>query len=257
MQTTVQNSMDIGLAGQIADLANSTVLAYANNSKKLDRVTVSADDTTTTVTINGTAFTFTETGAAENKAYIADALVTLINAGSEPVTVYYTALNEYFDIESNVAGTTTTVVGTASCVVTARIGNAAAIGFGLLVVQDEMDDDKASVPILTTDISTAGKALGVTIMTQAIEQNYQTAGGNGYALETAMSIMRKGRIYVTVEDAVTAGAQAFARFDNSGGGSLGAFRSDDDSSTAVALPTGYYRTNTAASGIAILEINLP
>ena len=57
MQTTVQTSMAIGVPGQIVDLANSEIVAYANNSKKLDRVTITAADLETTVTINDVAFT--------------------------------------------------------------------------------------------------------------------------------------------------------------------------------------------------------
>lgn len=257
MQTTVQTAMTIGVPGQVADLVDSQILAYANYSKKLDRVTVSADDTTTTVTINGTAFTYTG-GGGETKAQIAALLYAAVNAGSVPVTAYYTAAAEYFDVESDTPGTTTTVVGTASCVVTARIGNAAAIGYGLFVVQDEKDDDKASVPILAADITTLGNGLGITVFTQANEQQYQTAGGVGYALADCMSVMRKGRIYVEVEDAVTAGAQCYVRYASGAGGStLGAFRSDADTASAAALSNAYFRTNTAAGGIAIVEINLP
>lgn len=258
MQTTVQTNMAIGLPGMLADLAPSTVRAYANNSKKLDKVTVSADDTTTTVTINGTAFTFTETGASENKAYIADYLTTAINAGSEPVTAYHTTGNDWFYVESDVAGTTTTVVGTASCTVAAVIGNAAAIPFGVCVIQDIQDANKACLPILATDITTVGKALGITLMTQAIEQNYNSAGGDGYVLGEAMSTIRKGFVYVEVEQVVEAGDQAYVRHVAGAGEQLGAFRKDTDGgSDAAALPTAYYRTSAAANGIALLEVNLP
>ena len=257
MQTTVQTSMAIGVPGQIVDLANSTIVAYANNSKKLDRVTVSAADTTTVVSIDGTDYTWT--AGVATAAVIAATLVTTINAGGESVTLYYTAGNDYFDVESNTAGTAVPVgVATAtSCVVTERIGNAAAIGYGLCVVQDEMDDDKAHAAVVTGSISTAGSALGVTVHTHTNEQQYGTAGGTGYDLEDVMSVMRKGRIYVEVEDAVTAGAQAFVRFEATSPELHGAFRSDADTADAVALPGAFFRTTTAAGGIAILEVNLP
>jgi hypothetical protein len=258
MQTTVQTSMAIGVPGMPANIATKTDLSYANYSKKLDKVTVSADDTTTTVTINGTAFTFTETGAAENKAYIADYLTTAINAGSEPVTAYYTSGNDWFYVESDVAGTTTTVVGTASCTVAAVIGNSSAIPFGVCVIQDIQDANRACLPIAAADITTVGKALGVVLMTQAIEQNYGSAGGSGYALGEAMSVRRKGFVYVQVEQAVVAGDQAYVRHVAGAGEQLGAFRKDTDGgSDAAALPTAYYRSNAAANGIALLEINLP
>lgn len=255
MQTTVQTAMAIGVPGQIADLSDSQILAYANYSKQLDRVTVSAADTTTTITIEGTAYTYTG-GGGETKAEIAAILYALINAGSDAVA-YYTAAAEYFDVEAPTPGTAITLVATASCTIAHRIGNAAAIGYGLLVVQDEKDDDKARVPINAADITTLGIPLGITTFSTADEQQYQTAGGVGYALEDCMSVARKARIYVTVEDAVTAGSQCYVRYDSGTYSTLGAFRSDADTSTAAALANAYFRTNTAAGGIAIVEIDLP
>lgn len=255
MQTTVQTSMAIGVPGQIVDLANSEIVAYANNSKQLFRCTPDAADTTTVVTVGGTAYTYTTDGS-DTVAQIAEGLATDINAGTVAVA-YYTAADGFLDVEALVAGTALTCVGTTSCTITNRIGNSAAIGYGVCVVQDEQDEDKARVPILTTDISAAGYALGVTVHTHTNEQQYLTAGGTGYDIEDAMSIMRKGRIYVEVEDAVTAGAQAFVRFTATSPEVLGAFRSDTGGGDAVALPQAFFRTNTAIGGIAILEVNLP
>jgi len=257
MQTTVQTSMAIGLPGMIADLVNSTKLTYANNSKKLDKVTITADDTTTTVTINGTAFTFTEIGGSQTKAYIADYLTTAINAGAVPVTAYYTATNDWFYVESDVSGTTTTVVGTANCTVAAVIGNGVVIPFGVCVIQDIQNQDKACLPIASTDITTVGKALGVTILNPVAEQNYGSAGGVGYPIGEPMSVMRKGRIYVRVEQIVNPYDQAYVRYVADAGEQLGAFRKDADTSDAAALPTAYYRTYAAANGISLLELNLP
>lgn len=264
MQTTVQNNMTTGLEGQLADLVNNDKITRSNYSKQLDKVTISADDTTTTVTINGTAFTFTETGASELKAYIADYLTTAINAGAEPVTAYYTATNDYFLVESDVVGTAMTVVGTASCVVTNLIGNAAAIGFGLFVTDDNEDPNalpyKARVPIAATDITTVGKGLGFTIHTHNVEQSYPystSVGGTGYALESAMNILRRGHIYLRPETAVTPGQQVYVRFVAAGTERLGAVRNDADTADAALLPTAYFRTACAAGGIALVEINLP
>lgn len=259
MQTSVQDYMDIGLPGQLADLVNCQKLTYANNSKKLDLVTVTAADTTTTVTINGTAFTKT-TGGSDTKAVLAAAVVALINAGSEPVTVYYTALAETFQVESNTAGTTTTVVGTANCSVTAQVGNSAAIGFGLVVSQDPQDTNKARVPINATDITASGTVLGFTIHTHTVTQSLGASGSTGstgYIIEAAMGILRKGRIYVAVEDAVVAGGDVYVRHVVGAGEVLGACRSDADGSDASILPSAKFRSSAAIGGIAIVEINLP
>ena len=255
MQSTVQTSMAIGVPGQLVDLSNNTVISAANYSKMLDSVTPDAADTTTVVTIAvgagaGTAYTYTTDGS-DTKAQIAAGLYALINAGSQAVTAYYTAAAEVLYVESDVPGTSITVTGTTSCTVAHVVGNSAAIGFGICVIRDTYDADKARVPILTTDVSTAGRALGVTVHSHA------NIDEDGYALEECMSICRKGRIYVQVESAVTTGGAAFVRFVAGAGETLGAFRHDADTSDAVALPGAYYMTNTAASGIAIVELNLP
>jgi len=257
MQTTVQNFMDVGLPGQLADLVNNDIISKANYSKQLDKVTVTTADTTTTCTINGTAFTWTEIGGSQDEAFIADAVATLINAGSEPVTAYYTATNTYFTVESNTPGTAATVVGTANCTVANQIANAAAIGFGIVVSRDQMDDQKARLPIAAADITDAKIALGFTVMTQAIEQNYGSAGSSGYVLESAMSVMRKGRIYVQTEDAVADGGSVYVRHVAGAGETLGSVRSDADGSDADILPGAAFRKTTSAAGISIVELNLP
>lgn len=256
MQTSVSDSLTKGLPGQLADIANNEIVCAANYSKQLFKVTISADDTTTVVTINGTAFTFTETGASELKAYIAEYLAGLVNASSLPVTAYYTATNDYFTVESNTPGTAITVVGTTSCVALELIGNAADIDFGLLVVRDIMNENKARVPIVATDITTSGNVFGITVNTH-VENNYQLSGSPGYALDSPMSIMRKGRIYVEVEDAVVQGGVVYVRFSASGTEKLGAFRSDADTADAAILPNAIFETSAAAGEIAIVSINFP
>jgi len=257
MQTSVSDSLTKGLPGQLADIANNEIVCAANYSKQLFKVTISADDTTTVVTINGTAFTFTETGASEPKAYIAEYLAGLVNASAEPVTAYYTATNDYFTVESDTPGTVMTVVGTTSCVALELIGNAADIDFGLLVIRDIMNENKARVPIVATDITTSGNVLGITVNTQAVENNYQSSGSPGYALDSPMSIMRKGRIYVEVEDAVVQGGVVYVRFSASGTEKLGAFRSDADTADAAILPNAIFEISAGAGEITIVSINFP
>jgi len=94
-------------------------------------------------------------------------------------------------------------------------------------------------------------------MTQAIEQNYGSVGGVGYALETAMSVMRKGRIYVQVEDAVVDGGAVYVRHVAGAGETIGRVRSDADGTDADILPGAAFRKTAAAAGISIVELNLP
>lgn len=79
------------------------------------------------------------------------------------------------------------------------------------------------------------------------------ASGVGYAAGDPVMVMRKGRVIVAVESAVTAGGSAFVRF--SGTGAQGAFRVDADTSNAVAAPTASYFIG--GSTLAVVEINQP
>lgn len=256
MQNIVNDRLAVGLPGGLYGF-NHDIISRNNYSKKLDKVTIDADDTTTVVTVNGTAFTFTESGASELKATIAAYLTGLINASALPVTATYVATNDYFMVESNVSGTTTTVVGTTSCTVVAQIANAAAIDFGLFVCQDQEDDEKARVPIVTTDVTAQGKALGITVHTQAIEQFYQSAGGAGYALNAEMSICKRGLIWVIPETTMVNTDSVFARFTVSGATVLGGIRNDADTANAVAIPTAKVVRGSVAGALCLIDINLP
>jgi len=255
MQSSVNDALQVGLPGGLYGV-NKDVISRNNYSKKLDEVTVTAADLATTCTINGTAFTVNAGAAVLTKAALAALLATAINAGAEPVTAYYVALAETLTVESDVVGTTTTVVGTTNCSVVAQIGNAAAIDFGLLVSQDILDDDKARVPIVATDITSDKKVLGITVHTQAIEQFYESAGGAGYALNAEMSILQKGTVWVQVEETVTNQSVPYARFTVSGTTKLGGIRASADSGKAAIIPNAKFVRGAAADGFALLYINL-
>ena len=79
----------------------------------------------------------------------------------------------------------------------------------------------------------------------------------GYADGDPMPVMKKGRVWVPVEDAVTADTAAFVRFVAAGAEQLGAFRSDADGTDAVALPGAKFASDAGAGELALLELNLP
>lgn len=255
MQTSVNDSMAVGLPGQLYGF-NNDIIGRSNYSKKTDKVDITAADAITTVTINGTAYTANSGAAVMTKTAIAEELAGLVNAGSDAVA-YFTATNEYITVEALYSGTTNTVVGTTNCTVTNQIANQAAIDFGLIVCQDQMYDEKARVPQGATDITSVLKILGLTIQTQAIEQNYQSAGGDGYAINEEMSILRKGNAWVQVEVAVTPADTPYARYTVSGDTKLGGIRNDADTGKAAAIPNARFVTSAAAGGLALLELNLP
>lgn len=102
---------------------------------------------------------------------------------------------------------------------------------------------------------TDGRGLGVAIADVSIESADGT--GDGYEDDASLAIMRRGRIWVVSEDAVAAiGTPAFVRFAAGAGGSvLGAFRTDADTATAVALPGARFMSTTSGTNqLALLEI---
>lgn len=138
---------------------------------------------------------------------------------------------------------------------------AAAIPYGVLGVLDSANSSDfghiaVKVPAASADVTTLGSALGVVIADQAREQVPSVVLPT-YPINSAVPLMRTGRIWVKVEEAVNNGDQAFARFASGAGGTqLGSFRKSADTATAVALPNAYYRSNALAAGYAVLELQL-
>ncbi len=79
-----------------------------------------------------------------------------------------------------------------------------------------------------------------------------------YAAAGQGSFLRRGRIWVTVENAVTRGQQAFLRHTSDGGSNtaLGTWRGDWDAGRAAAVPWARFMTAAGAAGLAQLEVSL-
>jgi hypothetical protein len=114
--------------------------------------------------------------------------------------------------------------------------------------------ESCALPVATGDVT--ARPWGVAIK----DQTHRGSNNLDNEVNDIVSIVRKGRVWVTVEGAVTAQSDAFIRFAAGGGGSvLGLFRADADTATAVALlnGAGKFLTSTTGAGLALLEINLP
>lgn len=260
-QLTVDEFLEVGMPGQL--VTKERVESYINNGKKLDAVTITAADLATTCTINGTAFTVNSGAASKTKTELRDLMIVAINAGSEPVFAILKDADEFY-VESNASGVTTTVVGTTNCSVAVVLPNEPSVPFGVFVTQDlnitgQGADNIARLPFATGEVSTERLALGVAVHNQASENALVSSGLSevGYPSQSAMSILRRGLVWVVVEDAVVAGGAAFVRFVASATEQLGSFRSDADSGDAVALPNARFKTSASAGGLAILDISLP
>ncbi len=74
----------------------------------------------------------------------------------------------------------------------------------------------------------------------------------------AVSVLRRGRIYVLVEEAVVKGDAAFVRAVATTGERAGAFRKSADGTDTIDLTgVAVFKTSAEAGELAILEVNLP
>lgn len=129
----------------------------------------------------------------------------------------------------------------------------ASVPFGVALVQGTLDNE-CRLPSASADIS---HILGVSLLVQTKEQALGTGIVN-YPKGSDISILRKGRAYVQVEEAVTPSSPVFVRFAAGTSPQLGAFRASADSATAAQMMSGVaYRSSAAAGGFAVIEFNLP
>jgi len=145
---------------------------------------------------------------------------------------------------------------------TSALAVAAAIPYGVLGVRDGSNigqggvEIAVKVPAASTDITVLGSALGVVVADQARSQDPNVALPT-YPINSAVSLGRVGRFWVSVEEAVTAGQQAYVRYATGSFAQKGAFRASADTSTAAALPNAYYVTSQATpGGYAVVELAL-
>ena len=136
------------------------------------------------------------------------------------------------------------------------------VPFGKLVVASTgQSEDLAKLPTATADITTKGLVHGIAIADPSKEGAAADLFGQ-YAVDQAIPVMRKGRIFVIAEDEVTdLDKPVFVRFADAGGSppdaSLGSFRTDLDVADAVELPQARWRSRTVGTfQLAILEIDL-
>jgi len=256
MQISVNDSMVIGLPGQLADIGNNEIETFTNGSMQLDEVTITAANLATTLTIDGTAVTVNSGAEVKTTVELAAMLLAAVNLAGLGVTASAGSTTSKIYVRADVHGTGFTAVGTTNCSVAHKVLNESTIPFGILVVRDTWSglQKSAHLPSLTAEITTITTCLGVTVHSHANEQARDNADNPGYAANSAMSILRKGRIYVRVESAVTAGSIPYVRFSAEATEQLGAFRHDADTSDAVALPHSLFESGAAAGGIALLNL---
>lgn len=106
----------------------------------------------------------------------------------------------------------------------------------------------------------AGVFLGILVHSHAVEQSLVTPGAAGQPVNQPGGILRRGRIWVVTETAITdVTVGVFYRHTTPGAlpEALGRFRVDADTADATQVTAAKWLTTAAAGGLAQLEINLP
>ena len=101
------------------------------------------------------------------------------------------------------------------------------------------------------------RPLGVVMHSHAIVSKEDGLDA-GYGAKETANVLRKGYVWVVIEETVAIGDAVYFRHTASGGNTkLGAFRNDADTATADQLTNArWVRGGTAAEGIALLELDV-
>lgn len=251
-------------AGMIADAGNRDVISKCNSTNQLNNVLVVNAVNAAVYTLNfvfsdGTtgSASFTADGSA-TKTEIRDGLIADIN-GDATLSDYVLAAivdSDELSIERKSAfeGVSFTLASAGDTptdlTLTTLVADSQEIPFGVMVCVDaNRGDEFCRLPRLSTDIG--GKTWGVSVSNTGREPN-----AGGYASQSNVAILNKGRIWVMCEEAFTVGADVYVRYASGAGGSqLGAVRTDSDTSTAGQLARAKFVSSGAADTLALIELN--
>lgn len=250
LQTSVRLNMPGGIEGQIAESFSKKTRSFTNSVPEVITVSITAADTETTCTVNGTAYTANAGGGVATVAAIITELAGLINAGETTVVAGDNTTS--MSLTSDV-GTDLTAVGTANCTVVQTTPDSSVIPFGRFVTVDVNYEGRACLPTAATDITNAGSNAGITVRNNTVEND----AGAGYAIYDEMEVVTQGVIYVLLEDTVTTASSVYVRFVAGAGEELGRFRGDADTADAAILPNARFLDGGVAGELVRLEINMP
>jgi hypothetical protein len=141
--------------------------------------------------------------------------------------------------------------GDDDCRTFAQAEASAEIPFGVMVVQGAAQGQA----VLPVDANS--KPVGVVVHSHEYAKDTEL-GTTGLKPKTAMAVMNRGRIWVTVENAVAVNGDVYVRHTAGAGGTQkGAFRADADTATAMRVRGARFLSATAGAGIARVELDMP
>lgn len=124
--------------------------------------------------------------------------------------------------------------------------------FGVAMVAGADGTVQAKLPTATGQVF-----IGVAIHKHRAPLNVDPATATGIEDGDTMSLLTKGRIWVTVEEAIAIGDAVFFRHTQAGAEQAGAFRNDADTADADEITSARWLSTTTGPGLALLEINVP
>jgi len=126
------------------------------------------------------------------------------------------------------------------------------IPFGRMVAKISADDNGVDLPTDAGDL-----LVGIALRDYTVAEGDATAE-NAYKINSAVAVLRRGQVYVEVDEAVTPDDNVFVRHTANGGlDKLGVFRQDADTARAVAVPEAKFLTSGSAGELVIVDMNLP
>lgn len=260
-QSSVTNDMVVALEGQPADSNRIDVVSKTNATRQLNHVLVATavNSAVYSLLINdgvnaADTATYTADGSA-TVAEIATGLISAVDALGLNVNAIAIDSDEFY-LESTVSEQGFTVSSTgdtpAHLTLSAYLVQNQEIPFGRVVCYDSrLGDDFCRLPRLSTDLS-GNLALGI-----AHRDSSKAPNANGYADGSIIPILRKGRVWMIAEDAVSAGGAVYVRYSAGAGEYQGAVRSDADGSDAAVLSGARFYSSAGAGELVIVELNLP
>lgn len=136
--------------------------------------------------------------------------------------------------------------------VVSRVNITDEIPFGVAVADIAGDEGTIELPD-----SSGALICGIAVRSLTVEEGAASVE-NAYPADSACAVMKKGRIWVQVEKAVTVDDDVYVRHTANGGNTqLGAFRDDSDTNRAIQITNARFVTSSSGSGIVQVEINLP
>jgi len=258
-QTSIADSLTRGFPGMLADAGPHDCLHGFLASDKIVSVAITAANSThyiVTVTQRGTAvaYDYTSDGSATT-AEITAGLVALSNAGTQsikasgsdtPLVIAATGKGDLADFSATYNG---------NMVETVTQAPNQPVTYGKFVCQDDVaspasGDNEFRLPRAAADI-TGARARG-----PIVGKNFTSVAGGFVRGNSMASCLRKGRVYVQVEEAVVDGSPVYVRYA-AGGNGAGSFRTSAGSSEAAQLPNAVYRAAAGINGVSIVDLNLP